>query len=83
MTTILPVQRDGSVFCVYDNPNVFSPNIQVFKGYNSKKKLQFELEASSFIWLLANAFQVKCHCPDSTSFFDKFPAHVYLQITLK
>lgn len=83
MATILPVQRDRSVFCVDDNPNVFNPNIQISEGYKREKKLQFKLEASWLIWLLANALQVKCHCPDSMSFFHKFPTHICLQIMLK
>lgn len=78
MATIVPLQHDGSVFCVYDNPNEFNPNIQIFKGYIRKEKLQSKFEASWLIWLLANAFQVKYHCPDSASFFDKFPTHVCL-----
>lgn len=70
MATILPVQHDSSVFCVYD---ILMYLIQIFrylKATKEKKKLQFELEASCDV---ANTFQVKCHCSDSTDFFDKFP----------
>lgn len=65
MATVVPVQHDGSVFRVYDNPNKFNPNIQIFKGYIRKEKLQFKFETSWLIWLLANAFQVKYHCPET------------------
>ena len=38
MAAILPGQHDTPVFCVYDNPNVFNPNIQIFKDFKREQK---------------------------------------------
>lgn len=40
MAATLSYYQESLMFCVYDNPNVFNPNIQIFKDYKREKKVK-------------------------------------------